>query len=203
MKINSKDSTFFVSVALSKSNKVDIILDPSEKDLKKLKSKADILILSKPEKDIYDISEGGFLISGPGEYEIKEVFINGIAALNNKKEFISIYTIEAEDIKICYLGKFGQQELSEKQLEKINSIDVLMVPVSGQECLSAKQAVKVISQLEPKIIIPTQPENKKSEVKLKDFLKEIGAKDVEKIEQLSFKKSDLKDQAIKIVILKN
>jgi len=187
-----------ISVSPGKGEKVDILADPFG-DLGRSGVKADILMISEVKEKIAEVKGAPFSIEGPGEYEIKGVFIQGIEAQKNKNESLTIYTIEAENMRICYLGNFGQKELSPEQLERINTIDILIVSVGGT--LSSKEIKKIISQIEPKVVIPTQPTSEKSKTKLREFLREMGAKSVEERKQVIFKKKELREERIEIVVL--
>ncbi len=99
------------------------------------------------------------MIEEPGEYEVKDIFIQGIPSFHDEEEGKkrgqnTIYTIEAEGIRLCHLGDLGQKELNSDQLEKIGDIDILMVPVGGVYTINSKGAAKIISQIEPRLIIP-------------------------------------------------
>lgn len=173
---------------------------------------ADILLVTHSHYDHNNIKGVGgesFLIENPGEYERKDVFVRGIAAFHDEKEGKergqnTIYTIEAEEMKLCHMGDFGQQELTPDQLETIGDIDILMVPVGGNFTIDAKGAVRVISQIEPRIIIPMHYSLPKLKVKLNDldsFLKEMGRKSAEPQPKLLIKKKDLSVEEEKIVVL--
>ena len=123
-----------------------------------------------------------FVIQGPGEYEVKEVFIHGIPSFHDDKEgkergLNTIYVIEAEEMRFCHLGDLGQKQLTDEQLEKIEAVDVLMIPVGGKYTIDSSEAQKIISQIEPKIVIPMHYALPKSNSKLDDvskFLKTMG-----------------------------
>lgn len=199
MKISRPSQTCFkISVSPGKGEKVDILVDPFD-GFGRSKAKADILITSKMKEKIAKAKGAPFSIEGPGEYEIREVFIQGIEAQKSKNENSTIYTIEAENMRICYLGNFGQNELSPEQLERIDAIDILIIPVG--ETLSSKEIKKIISQIEPRIVIPTQLASEKSKTKLREFLREMGAKSVEEKKQMILKKKELEEEGIEIVAL--
>lgn len=201
-------------VSRQKGEQVKIIVDPFSEEigLKLPKLEADILLLSH---DHYDHNNakaiGGdyFLIGNPGEYERKEVVVRGIASYHDEKEGKergqnTIYVIEAEEMKLCHLGDFGQKELSPEQLEAIGDIDILMVPVGGNFTIDAKGAAKMISQIEPRIAIPMHYYLPKLKVKIDDldkFLKEMGRKTAEPQEKLLIKKKDLIAEETKIIVL--
>ena len=98
----------------------------------------------------------------------------------------------------------GQKELTSDQIEKIGEVDVLMVPVGGVYTISAKEAVKIMSQIEPSIIIPMHYQLPKLKIKLEGldkFLKTMGIKRLEPTQKLSVKKKDISAEEAKIVIL--
>jgi L-ascorbate metabolism protein UlaG (beta-lactamase superfamily) len=156
------------------------------------------------------ISGNPFLISGPGEYEIKDIFMQGIEAFHDKSKGkergkTTLYTILGEEMTICHLGDLGQSELTNEQIEQIGEVDILMVPVGGVFTISAKEAAKLISQLEPKIVIPMHYKIPKLKIKLEKldkFLRTMGIKKPEVLKTLSCKKKDLPVEGMKIIILK-
>lgn len=185
--------------AVSKKNgPINILIDPLDKEsgLKGPKEVADIFLFTKTGRKIKQ-SEG-FLINGPGEYEIKEVFIRGLEASPEK----TIYSFEVEEINFCHLGLFDKDELASSQIEEIGDVDILFIPVGGNDALDAKQAVKIMGQLEPKITIPI---NYKIPVlpkldELKKFLDLLGIKSAESAPKLSIKKKNIEENS-KIVVL--
>lgn len=155
------------------------------------------------------ISGKPFLIEGPGEYEIKGVFVQGIPSfhdevLGKERGENTIYTIEAEGIRLCHLGDFGQKELSSEQIDAIGEADILMLPVGGFYTISAKEAVRVMSQIEPSVTIPMHYQLPKLKAKLDDvdkFLKATGIKKVEPLSKFSIKKKDILPEEAKIIVL--
>ncbi len=67
-------------------------------------------------------------------------------------------------------------ELSSSQLDKLDGVDVLMIPVGGRYTINPETAVKVISQIEPKIVLPMHYQNGNfSDISpVEDFYKEMG-----------------------------
>lgn len=208
-------SCFQILIPKNKGEEISIVIDPFSEEigLKLPKLEADILLVSHQHEDhnnISGISGDYFLINGPGEYEVKNIFIQGISSFHDDSDGKergenTIYTIEAEDLKICHLGDFGQKELTQEQLEAIGEIDVLMIPVGGVFTISAKEAAKIMSQLEPKITIPMHYWLPKLKIKLEGldkFLKIFGIKSLEPTKKLSIKKKDLSPEEAKIVALK-
>jgi len=208
-------SCFQIIARREKNNQVSIVIDPFDEalGLRVPKLEADILLTTYSHSDhnnVKVVAGQPFLISGPGEYEVKEVYIQGIHSWHDEREGKergenTIYTIEAEDLKLCHLGDFGQKELTEEQLEKIGEVDILMIPVGGVFTISAKEATRVMSQIEPKIIIPMHYQIPKLKLKLEGvdkFLKVVGIKSIAPESKLSIKKKDIVQEEVKIVVLK-
>jgi L-ascorbate metabolism protein UlaG (beta-lactamase superfamily) len=209
MNINWYGQTCFRIVSQKNRNGfVNLLINPLSKEsgLRLPKLEADILLLDSgyQEKTKID-AEAKFSICGPGEYDVKGVYIQGIPAQTRlAKEKTIIYTIESEEIRICHLGRLGQEELSSEQIEKIGEIDILMLPVGGDETIGAKEAVKIMTQIEPKIIIPMSyhlPKLKKKLDGLEVFLKTLGVKPLQPLAKLSIKKKDISKEEAKIIVL--
>ena len=83
--------------------------------------------------------------------------------------------------------------LSDNELEKLN-IDVLLIGVGGGEFTETKTATEVISQIDPKIVIPMYSES------LESFTKEEGISATGQ-DQFKFTESDLPVEGRKVIIL--
>ena len=201
--------------SFQKDSQIKIVIDPFEESigLKTPELEADILLITHqhPDHNNQKIVKGNyFLIDGPGEYEVKSIFFYGIPSFHDsnqgkEKGGNTIYTIEAEDLKICHLGDLGQKELTDEQLEKIGEVDILMIPVGGVDTISSKEALHIMSQIEPKITIPIHYALPKLKGKLEPvdkFLKALGIKSLEPLKKLSVKKKDLSSEEAKIIVLK-
>jgi L-ascorbate metabolism protein UlaG (beta-lactamase superfamily) len=200
----------------TQKNKIqaNITIDPfgPETGLKPPSQAADIVLTSHEHADHNNIkSVGGepFIVDGPGEYEVKGIFVQGIASWHDSSEGKqhgqnTIYVIEAEDLRICHLGDIGQKELTDEQLQKIGEVDILMIPVGGGSTISEKEAMKIMSQIEPKITIPMHyhiPKLKAKVEGVEKFLKSLGIKSVKPEPKLSVKKKDILPDEVKIVVL--
>lgn len=193
-------SCFKIAAQKSKDGAVNILIDLFSKEigLRPPKSDCDISI-STSNSAPKDASSGSFVIDGPGEYDVKGVSVSGIANKEN-----TIYVIEAEDIKICHLGILAQNELSSTQLDEIGDVDVLMLPVGDSNAIDAKGAIKIMSQIEPKITIPMYyklPGLKEKLDGVDVFLKALGIKSLASQPKLSIKKKDISVEEAKIVVL--
>jgi len=201
---------FKIVIQNGKNGNVVLLIDPFDKEtgLRPPRVEADILLFAGEEKK--PAPENIFSITGPGEYDIKGIYIEGLPAFPQKDKSRSagastIYTIDGEDIKICHLGRISSSEISSKDLEQIGDVDILMLPVGGLDAIEAKDAIKIMSQIEPKITIPMYyklPGLKAKLDGLEKFLRSLGIKKMEQFDKLSIKKKDLSEDEAKIFTLK-
>jgi len=209
------NSCFEISVSNGKDHSAEIVIDPFDEEtgLKVPNFSADIVLSTHNHHDhnnIKAVKGEPFVIQGPGEYEVKGVFVQGIPAFHDDKEGQekgqnTIYVIEAEDMRFCHLGDLGQKQLTDEQLEKIDGVDVLMVPVGGTYTIDSTLAQRIISQIEPKIVIPMHyalPKLKGEHDDVSKFLKTMGKPSITPIDKLTIKDSTLpKEGAMEIVVL--
>jgi len=195
------------------NNETTVIIDPYADSigLKMPRVSADLVLSTHPHFDHanFEAIRGNyFKIDSPGEYEIKDVFVYGIPSFHDDSGGSSrgeniIYLIELEGIRLAHFGDFGQKELTEDQLKKLEGVDVLLIPVGGIYTIDAKTAVEIIAELEPRIVIPMHykiPGLKLDLETLDKFKKELGGK-AETLDKLKIKKKDLPPEETKLVIL--
>lgn len=154
-----------------------------------------------------------FVIKHPGEYEIAGISVCGIPSFHDAKDGSergenNIYVIHVDQISIAHLGDLGEV-LSDKQAEEIGEIDVLLTPVGGVYTIGIKEAIEVISQLQPAIVVPMHYKTKKHDEKsfkdlasLPDFLEEVGFEEVKPIEKLTLTRTQLPEE-MEVVVLKS
>ncbi len=190
-----------------------VLIDPFSKEigLKPPKIKDDIVLVTHDHYDHNSIEElppESFLINNPGEYEKKGIAIRGISSYHDKSEgkergLNTIYVIKAEEMTVCHLGDLGQEKLDEKQVEEIGDVDILLVPVGGKYTINSKEATEVISQIEPKVIIPMHYKTKDLKIDLdgaEKFVKELGLTP-EKVDKYKISKKLLPLEEMRLVML--
>lgn len=189
----------------------DIIIytDPFDKNigLRPPQGHADVVTISHDHYDhnnVVAFKDVDFLINTPGEFALKGLNIQGIDSLHNDKgEKNTIFIIDAEDLRICHLGDLGEV-LSDEQVEKIGNVDILFVPVGEKVTLGVHNLMKVISEIEPRIIIPMHYKIEGLEIDLETvdkFVKEIGV-GADTDSKLTIKKKDIdENQSMKLLIL--
>jgi L-ascorbate metabolism protein UlaG (beta-lactamase superfamily) len=155
--------TWFGQAAFSlKGKNATVVIDPFDPKigLSWTKQSADILLMSHDHKD-HHYAEGvsaGFSAEGPGEYEVKDVSITGTRLYHDNQKGAergvnTAFTLELDGVTVCHLGDVGH-ELSGEQAEELSNCDILMIPVGGVYTIDGQAAAKMVSQLEPRIVIP-------------------------------------------------
>jgi L-ascorbate metabolism protein UlaG (beta-lactamase superfamily) len=173
-----------------KGKKAILVTDPygSSIGFKMPSVSADIVTVSHDHHDHNYIQAVGktarrepFVISGPGEYEILGVSVFGIPSFHDnsqgeKRGKNTICVIDIEGMRLVHLGDLGHR-LNDKQLEEVNGVDILFIPVGGTFTLGPRRAVEVVAQLDPKVVIPMHyqvPGLTLNLAPVDEFLKELG-----------------------------
>jgi L-ascorbate metabolism protein UlaG (beta-lactamase superfamily) len=196
------------------SEAITVATDPYDKSigLKPPHFEADIVTVSH---DHYDhnnreaIKGEPFVVDAAGEYDIKGVSIEGVETYHDQNEgrdkgLNIAYRIEIDDISIVHLGDLGHI-LNEKQLERLGGADILLIPVGGKYTLDAKKAVEVVSQIEPRIVIPMHYKTRDIQLDIdgvEKFVKELGLKPREE-DKLKISKKELPVEEMELWILKS
>ncbi len=145
--------------------------------------RADMVTVSSEHQDYCNLSlvQGSpVVINGPGEYEVKGIFVTGIASRMKKKDAQiqrnTIYVFDFDALTVCHLGSIDHVP-SQAQIQALADIDVLLIPVGAATTINANQAAEMIGLIQPKIVIPMHYGTKAINLRLDPlgkFLKEMG-----------------------------
>jgi L-ascorbate metabolism protein UlaG (beta-lactamase superfamily) len=156
--------------------------------------------------NVNGVSGNPRIIRGPGEYEINDVLITGVASYHDDKHGKeygrnTIYIIHIDELTICHLGDLGHT-LHEEQLEEVADADILFVPISGGHSLNATQAAEVISQVEPHIVVPMHYHITAGEASpaLATFCREMGVEAINPQPKLTVTRNSLPTE-MQVVLL--
>ncbi|MDQ3514982.1 MAG: MBL fold metallo-hydrolase [Chloroflexota bacterium] len=139
-------------------------------------------------------------ITGPGEYEMHDVFVTGIRTYHDEAKgaergYNTIFLIEVEGLVICHLGDLGHT-LSEEQAEAMAKVDVLLIPAGGGPVLNPTRAAELVAQIEPRLVIPMQfatATGDKDREDVAGFCRHLGLAVPAAEEKLTLRHSDLTD----------
>lgn len=163
-----------------------LIIDPysPEVGLPPFRGKANIVALTNPtDKTMSHLSgvQGEYkLINTPGEYSISgfTLYAPGWQTAEGVERSLQLWVIE--ETSILHVGALNR-DLTDKELQEIEriGIDILLLPVGGGNGLNLKQAMNLMTTIEPRLLIPIHYELKGLKEKLDSvshFTKELGIK---------------------------
>lgn len=175
------------------------------KNFKQTNFGADVALVPLNHPDMNGVEEAGrgdkqpFVVSGPGEFEIKDMTAAGFASgskWGGEPRTNTIYSIEFDGLSVLYLGALGDLDLPSDLLE-MDAPDVLILPVGGNGALTPAEAQKLAVKLESKIVIPILYDDKT----LKQFLKEAGEEGTKPVDKLTIKPRDVVGKESEVVVL--
>jgi L-ascorbate metabolism protein UlaG (beta-lactamase superfamily) len=195
-----------------KGKQVTIVTDPVPPDLgySPGKLEADIVTISHEHHGhsyVQGMDRQPKVLTGPGEYEISGVLTTGLQTYHDAEHGAirgknTIFIFEIDELVICHLGDLGHT-LTAEQIERIDSVDVLMVPVGGISTIDASQAAEIVRRVEPKIVIPMHYKTlvlKRDLAPVDRFLKEMGVKESVPQPKLTVNKNSL-PVTLQVVVL--
>ncbi len=172
---------------------------------------ANVVLVTHDEEDANNltaIAGTPKVIDMPGEFEVRNVFVYGVnAPLKREVKGVRVsnclFRIEAEGMRVAHLGSLDRA-LSDKELQELENVDILLVPVGGGRVLSPKLAAEVIAQIEPRVVIPMTyelPSLKEPLQPLALFMKEMAGAKKEEMNKYKVSRKDLPEEDMLIVTL--
>lgn len=194
-----------------------IVTDPYDSmmvGLKFPKAEADVVTVSHQHADHNNAKAIGgspFVVSGPGEYDIKGVRILGVSTFHDEANGSqrgknTVYRITMDNLTLVHCGDLGHK-LTTEQMEEVGIPDILFIPVGGFYTIDSHVASELVTVLEPKIVIPMHYLQKEMNQEqfgqlsnVASFLKEMGKEGITSQPKLSITKEKL-PQETEIVLL--
>ncbi|EKD52771.1 MAG: Zn-dependent hydrolase of the beta-lactamase fold-like protein [uncultured bacterium] len=146
-----------------------LYMDPFKSDMVGLplvKDVADVVTISHAHEDhsALEVITGPvnrpstFVIDREGEYEIAGVQISAIKTFHDKNNGTErgknlVMLVVMDGLHVLHLGDICHK-LTESQIEKVGSVDVLMVPVGGTYTLDADGAMEMVKEVQPSYVVP-------------------------------------------------
>ncbi|MFZ2330673.1 MAG: MBL fold metallo-hydrolase [Atribacterota bacterium] len=142
---------------------INILTDPYDETLgyKMTKEKINIITISHEHYDhnnTMGIKGKPVVLKGAVNRDTHKIIFKGISSYHDSvfgkyRGNNTIFLIKSDQLALCHLGDLGHL-LEVKQLEDINKVDILFIPVGGYYTLNHIQAEQVIEQIKPKIVLP-------------------------------------------------
>ena len=211
-------SYFGLSAFKFKGSGVAVVTDPYSKDagLKWSKLGAEVVTVSHDHFDHNNVAgvEGTskrsqpLVVRAPGEYEAEGVSIYGYPSWHDSKEGAErgknvMFLIYIDGVRVLHLGDLGHT-LTEKQVENLGDVDVLLVRVGGEYTIGVKEAVRVVEAIQPSVVIPMHYKvpglaaTFDKLVGVDEFIKEVG--EVRREEKLTVGRGELPESTEYVVL---
>ncbi len=184
-----------------KEDDVSIVIDPYKQNVGNFPKNLapDIAVYTNGEENSITVGDT-FKLTSPGEIEIKNVLIS---AVQGNSEEQTMVRIDTEGMSLCHLGKVKKQ-LNDIQLDILSGVDILLIPIGGGDGMyNAQEAIKVINDIEPKIIIPIgqKSENDPNADDVEKFIKELGLTPKTTDKKVIIKQKDLPQEETEVYVL--
>lgn len=184
------------------NDEVTVYIDPykSEKGVMPRSITPDVAVFTRGEEDSITLSGNPFVLGTPGEIDIKGVLVTSV---EGHDENSSMVRIDAEQMSFGHLG-LTKKPLNERQEAVLSGVDILCIPVGHPDGYDLETAVKIVSELEPKVVIPiafksdVDPQAQTPDA----FIKELGmAGKVSPEKKIILKKKDLPMEETQLALL--
>lgn len=181
-----------------------VLIDPPAAKTGFKPTRQTVNVVALTQADLRDASGVGgqpFTVDQPGEYEVQNVFLYGLRLPSEAGRVH--FRLEAEDMSLGHLADLNHK-LDNGELAELEGVDILFVPIGGKRVLDAEAAAEVISQVEPRLIVPIQYRVAGSTLgydPVQPFLKEMGSKTSEPQAKLKVAKKDLPAEDSQVVVL--
>jgi len=184
-----------------------VVFSPVSKQSKHFKPTnfgADVALISLNHSDMNGVDEAGrgdkhpFVISGPGEYEVRGIAAAGFRTASQyggAEKINTVYALALDGLSLFYLGALNSA--LPKEMLEMDAPDILFVPIGGAGVLGPAEAQKLAVAVEAKIVISLLHDEKT----LKQFLKEAGEEKVEPLDKLTIKPRDMAGKEGDVIVL--
>jgi L-ascorbate metabolism protein UlaG (beta-lactamase superfamily) len=189
-----------------------VIMDPFSPDLGYTPGRlqADVVTVSHAEPHhnaVETVAGAPRVVAGPGEYEFAGVTVTGVATprppgQGRDAPRNTAYLVELDDVTVCHLGDLATT-LGVDQIAVVKDADVLLIPVGGHCTIDATQAVEVVAQVEPRLVVPMHYRTPAITLPLDPvdrFCREMGVTDLTPQPRLNITRNNLPDQ-LTVVLL--
>lgn len=150
-----------------------------------------------------------FTIAQPGEYEVADVSVQGVAARSHLDEegkaSATMYRLLVDGVRVVVVGHI-YPELSDQQLEDLGTVDILFIPVGGNGyTLDSIGAQRIIKEIEPRVVVPTHYDSSSlnyevPQAPLEEAVKGLGMEVAETLDSIKMKNFEL-GEGTRLVVL--
>jgi L-ascorbate metabolism protein UlaG (beta-lactamase superfamily) len=169
----------------------------------KFRLSADLVTVShdRTKHCVDEVREQKYVIAGPGEYEVGELFITGIALHHHDaeadklRENVAYHFEYPNDLSVLHLGALKALP-DPSTFEQLDQVNVLLLP--AREGLPGDKLADLISVIEPNYVVPMQAiglRDAEFSTAVEGFVKLMGVNNVEAQDGLRLTPASLPEQA--------
>lgn len=203
MVIQKLDDYFFKIT----SGDITIGINPISKESKKKETRfgADIALIQARHSDfngeelMKSKGKETVVCKGPGEYEVKDIFIKGYSVGTKYADLTqsTLYSVTLENANLVFCGPLFDKKVSEEVSEELYQADIIFVPVNGDNVMESAEAATFVKKFSPKYIVPLTGEKEAAEA----FFSSFGQDPVYE-DKMTLKKKDFDAETTKVIALK-
>lgn len=144
-------------------------------------------------------ASGPYVVHGPGEYEVRGVFIVGVPTPGpSDAAFNTAYAMTFDQVTVCHLGQATAAPRDEDAAD-LGGIDVLIMPLGGERALDPTKAAEIVGELAPRIVVPVVVGDAEGDV-LARFLNRLGTAHGDPVAELRVQPGPMTDD-VQVVLL--
>jgi len=168
---------------------------------------ADIVTISHEHDDhnCTDIRGNPVFVRGAEKQNIKGIEISGTSVFHDESGGTergenTIFKIKVDGMDIVHLGDLGHP-LSDQDVKKIGSVDILFVPIGGYFTIGSDLAESTVNKLNPRIVVPMHFKTDKCAFPIAPIDDYIRNKDVKQCDgECEINKDQLPDKMVTYVL---
>jgi L-ascorbate metabolism protein UlaG (beta-lactamase superfamily) len=89
--------------------------------------------------------------------KVKDISVRSVGLYHDRKRgaergLNTVFIFETGGVRIAHLGDLGHS-LTDHQISEIGSVDVVLVPVGGGSTIDAQEAIHVVDQIRPRLMV--------------------------------------------------
>lgn len=180
---------------------VTILIDPYKYESKSTPRNlsADVVLFTRTQDNSITLTGEPFILETAGECETKDVLITSTQGHNAGE---CVFRIDTENMSAGHLGLM-KSKLNAEHLSMLSNVDILFVPVGGKDCFSPEEAAKVVTAVQPRIIIPmaSKSDIDPDAAEVSQFVKHIGLAAPEAEKKAIIKQKNLPQEDMQLIIL--
>lgn len=169
---------------------------------------ADVVTISHTHDDhnnVKAIKDVVYVIQGPGEYEVKGIGVLGVSSYHDDSEGgergkNTMYRFDVDGVSVVHLGDLGHV-LSAELADELDGVDILLIPVGGVYTIDSKQAVEVVNEINPSVIIPMHYKQPGFDsgpfeklLPVENFFQEMSVNDITPVPKFSLKRETVTEE---------